>query len=101
MPLTDKQAIVARLVAQYQYPMEGAQIVAEKLINLHPTLASQAADWWDSGVPVAISAEGLTVQSLMEQRGLNPVAAILTLDWLLREPEKARLAISKGHDRVR
>ncbi len=32
---------------------------------------------------------------------MKPPAALLTLDWLLREPDKAVASLRKGHDWVR
>lgn len=31
---------------------------------------------------------------------MNEVAGFLTLDWLLREPEKAIASLKKGHDTI-
>jgi len=47
-----------------------------------------------------IAVEGYTVGSLMLRHGMNKVAAVLTLDYLRRDPEKALDSLRKGHDSV-
>jgi hypothetical protein len=57
--------------------------------------------WWRTGEFTQIEVESYTWKSLMEQHNLNPIAALLTLDWLTREPEKAKQSLTKGHDFVK
>jgi len=47
-----------------------------------------------------IAVEGYTVGSLMLRHNMNKVAAVLTLDYLRRDPEKALESLRKGHDFV-
>lgn len=51
------------------------------------------ARWWETGELPTVEVEGYTAGRLAKERSLNPMAALLTLDWLLREPEAARAAI--------
>ena len=43
----------------------------------------------------------VTIQRLIEQHNMKPIAAFLTLDWLSREPEAAIASLKCGYDRVR
>jgi hypothetical protein len=96
----DKQQVVQRLMAEFTYPEHGAHIVADKLLALQPVLAPAFAQWWQSGVVAPLEVEGYTVAKLQREHGMHPVAAILTLDWLLRDPERAKSSLQRGHDRV-
>ena len=44
--------------------------------------------------------EGYTAQRLMQERHMKPVAAFLTLDWLLKEPAAALKALARPYDVV-
>jgi len=100
----DAQSLIPRLVAEFGYPQAGAQLVADKLADASPDIQDAFMRWWTTGRlpdPENLEIEGYTVQRLMEEHGMKPVAAFLTLDWLRREPEKARASLKKGHDWVR
>jgi hypothetical protein len=92
--------IRTRLTREFGYSESGARIVAEKLIACSPQIKSAIAVWWNTGDLTDLEIEGFTVQRLMEQHGMKPIAAFLTLDWLVREPERARASLARGHDRV-
>ena len=52
--------------------------------------------WHLDGAIPSITLEGYTFQTLVNQFGMKPVGAFITLDWLKREPEKAARALEKG-----
>lgn len=58
------------------------------------------ARWWETGELPTVGVGSCTAEHLVKERSLTPLAALLTLDWLLREPEAARIAIECGQDRV-
>lgn len=41
---------------------------------------------------------GYSVEILKKDHGMNEIAAYLTLDWIIREPEEALQSLKKGHD---
>lgn len=43
---------------------------------------------------------GYSIQNLTAEQGMNEIAAYLTLDWIIREPDKAIESLKKGHDFV-
>lgn len=94
------EELVSRLIFEFGYPEEGAKLVAEKLAACQPEIKEAFLKWWDEGQLGTIEVEGYTLQKLMEKHSLKPIAAFLTLDWLAREPEKARAALARGHDRI-
>ena len=99
--LLNTEETVRKLVSQWGYPESGARKVAIMLSQLRPALAMQVAQWWESGKPVQFEVEGCDVESLKAEHGMNEIAAILTLDWLLRDPAPALAQLGRGHDQVR
>jgi hypothetical protein len=95
------QALVARLVDEFGYPEAGAKLIAADLAACREPVANAFLRWWDTGRMPEVEIQGYTVQRLMREQGMNPVAAFLALDWLNREPEKALQILDKGHDSVR
>lgn len=93
--------IRTRLTQELGYSESGARILAEKLIACSPQIKSAIVAWWETGDLADLEIEGFTVQQLVEQHGMKPIAAFLTLDWLIREPERARASLARGHDRVK
>lgn len=89
-----------RLVREYGYSSSGVEIIAAQLLRLEPQLSAAFEEWWNSGNVPKAEIEGYSFERLQNEHGMNPIAAFLTLDWLLREPEKAKVALSKGHDRL-
>jgi len=100
MSLASTASTVARLTSEFGYPEHGAKSVAVRLSQLQPALAVQAERWWDTGEPIALEVSGHSVDSLKRAHGLNDIAAILTLDWLIRDPKAALAQLARGHDRV-
>ena len=100
MTKLESEELVPRLVSEFAYPEEGALVVAEKLAACQPSVKEAFSLWWTEGRLSCQEIEGFTLETLMTEHGLKPIGAFLTLDWLAREPEKARAAIERGHDRV-
>ncbi|MCX6344888.1 MAG: hypothetical protein NT018_07420 [Armatimonadetes bacterium] len=101
MVFPNKEEIVQRLVNEFGYSDYGAGLMADKARKLDPTLRHEFLRWWNTGSTTEIAVEGYTVERLMRENSQNLLAALFTLDWLLREPDKAIAAIEEGHDVVR
>lgn len=96
----DKDALIARLVAEFYYPPKGAALVADKILACAPDLQKAFTIWWEGGELPVVEVEGYTMERLMLEHGMNPFAALLTLDFLRREPQRALISLRKGHDRA-
>lgn len=100
-PRFDAADLTSRLISEFGYPKTGAQRVAGKLVVCNPTVKAAFWHWWQTGtLDAALEVEGYTLAQLMNEHGMKPIAAFLTLDWLAREPEAARASLARGHDRV-
>ena len=97
----DYTRITDRLKEQYHYPEDGARLIAEKLSHSHPEVQKAFWIWWEHGSIGELEVEGYNINRLMKEHDMNPIAALLTLDWLLRDPEKAKASLKRGHDRIR
>jgi len=92
--------VTQRLMSEYGYDTKGAALIAEKLLNLQTSVASQFQEWWLTGTLNNLIVQDYSIKRLQSEHGMNTIAAFLTLDWLVREPEKARRSLRKGHDRI-
>ena len=53
-----------------------------------------------TGVEPELEVEGYSYADLRKNHGMTPLAALLTLNYLMKNPEKAKEALNKGHDFV-
>ena len=69
----------------------------EDLTNLDSTLLPIFDNWiLDENTLDDTDYNGYSVASLCEKFGMTFVGAILTLDWIIKEPEKALEALKNG-----
>jgi len=93
--------LLPRLISEFGYPQAGAKLIAEKLTSCNIAIQTAFWEWWQTGqLSLDIEVEGFTLESLIHKHQMKPVAAFLTMDWLMREPIKARQSLQKGHDFV-
>jgi hypothetical protein len=95
-----KENLLERITTEFDYPLPRAESATKKLLDLQPQLKSEFEQWWHTGQLPTIEIEGYTVQRLMTEREMNPIAAILALDWLIREPEFAKESFQRRYDRI-
>ena len=84
------------LLKEERYPEYMIDNTIAKLEHLQPNIASIFAEWATTGKIPEISIEGYTFSTLTHNFGMKPIGAFLTLDWLVREPQRARAALKKG-----
>lgn len=88
---------IENILIERGYPENAATVVSRKLSNLSGQLRDAASSWLDSGSEPVVSSHGYSTKSLMERfPGMKYPAALLTIDWLERDPEKAKSIIEKG-----
>jgi hypothetical protein len=96
----NKDDLIPRLISEFGYPPKGAQIVGEKLVKSSPQIQQAFIRFWEAGEIPSMVVEGYTVSRLADEHGMKPIAALLTLDWLIRDPVQAKISLHKGHDFV-
>lgn len=62
-----------------------ARSIAERLLRASPAVQAAFLAWESAGTPPELCVAGYTVERLMREHGMKPMAALLTLDWLARE----------------
>lgn len=94
--MLDIKVIRDRLVEDFDCKESQVDSVVEKIIKLAPDIYDAFESWFNTGVVKEIEVEGYTVDSLLrKKKSMNIVGAYLTLDWLRREPEKAKFALNR------
>jgi len=79
------------------YNERNAKLVAHELTLLAAPLQPLLSQWLDNEQHMEdYKSEGYTITGLMQKRGMTYPAALLTIDWLLKEPEEAKLSLSRG-----
>jgi hypothetical protein len=96
----DPAQLIFRLTSEFGYPLQGARLVADKLSTSAPEIRNAFLAWWTGGDLPSVEIGGFTLRWLMEERGMKPIAALLTLDWVMREPEVAAKSLRKGYDTI-
>ena len=88
---------IKQILIDRGYNERNAELVAQELTQLVTPLQPLITKWLDDEQCVAdYEAEGFSISALMQKRGMTYPAALLTIDWLLKEPEKAKQSLTRG-----
>lgn len=88
---------IRKVLIDRGYPESAADQAAEKLSTLTGELKVAVFSWLETEAEPEIASNGYTTKSLMEKfPGMTYPAALLTIDWLEREPDIAKQIIEKG-----
>ena len=78
------------------FPEKAASILAEDLSRVSTELRPCLNVWLESGREVDFSVGGFSIRELMRKYQLQYPAALLSIDWVIKEPAIATAAINKG-----
>ncbi len=79
------------------YPENAARQVAEQIAALSGQFKIAVSEWLNSGKETEVASHGYSTRSLMGKfPGMTYPAALLTIDWLERDPAEAAKTIEKG-----
>lgn len=88
---------IKKILIERGYPERIAATTAVNLSKLTGRLAEALKDWVDKNNNPEVESNGYSTTSLMERfKGMAYPAALLTIDWLERDPVTAKQAIEKG-----
>ena len=87
---------VLKLLKEHGYPEFMLEKTADKVAAFQPIIAAAFESFCAEGKVPDIVIEGYDYSILTSEFCMKPVGAFITLDWLIREPEKAKEALSKG-----
>jgi len=72
--------------------------VVEKLNVMLPNIYVAFETWFNTGKEADVEVEGYNYASLKaKDANMNPIAIYLTLDWLAREPIRAKAALERPY----
>ena len=78
------------------YPEKQAILVASNLQTLDPTLKDGLTSWLADQTETDYLIEGFKLSELKRKFDMTYPAALLTMDWLIKEPELAKKSIQRG-----
>lgn len=78
------------------YNDKQSQVLSKQLVGLNQNLMECLEDWIKTGKKSDIESQGFSLSGLIDKYRLKYPAALLTLDWIIKEPEKAIPTINKG-----
>lgn len=87
---------IIRKLVENRYPEKQAPLVAEELMHLDARLTALLKAWVEDSRETDFEVEGYSVRGLMEKLRMTYPAALLTIDWLIKEPAVAKEAICNG-----
>ena len=73
-----------------------ARKLAEELNKVDAKLRPALEKWLNDGFETDYTVQGFSISGLMKQYDLTYPAAILSLDWILKDPDNAIKCIKKG-----
>jgi hypothetical protein len=78
----------------------GMRGILSEINGMEINLRKQLEDFLQKGIKPKGQVGEWSVEKLMSERGMNEIAALLTLDWLIKEPQKAADSLAKGRELV-
>lgn len=86
-----------KTLIERDYPEKIAIKTAENLSRMVPELRESLAEWVETERCPDIEEAGYSTSGLMTRfKGMTYPAALLTIDWLKRDPKKAAEVIESG-----
>lgn len=87
---------IVKILMERGYPEKQAVSVASDLLNVDERLKNGLQHWLAENKEEDYEAEGFKLSELKQKFDMTYPAALLTIDWLIKEPDMAIKAINKG-----
>lgn len=88
---------IQEILMQRGYSERNAKLVANELIDIASQLIIHRDKWLDDKSYNADYVVGeFSISRLCDERRMNYPAALLTLDWLIKEPKAALKSLNRG-----
>jgi len=89
------EKIIEKLIS-VGYPENAAKMTAKELSQIDNSLIAALNLWFQADEETDMTIEGFTLSELKTKHKMSYPAALLTIDWLIKEPEIATKAITSG-----
>lgn len=83
-------------LAERGYEGYSGKVMSEKLTNVNPMFTEGINQWLAFGQEKDYEIMGIRLSDLKKKYALTYPAAILSMDWLIREPIKAQNSFQRG-----
>jgi len=90
-----KELIIKALIAN-RYSEKQAEGVVTELLNIDKVLVPCLEKWVKDGKESDFEAEGFSLLGLKAKYNMAYPAALLSIDWLLKDPMLAKEVINRG-----
>lgn len=95
MAQIDYTDILVKKLIEQGYQSKMAEMVAGELKNVDNSLSSYVVSWLKDEF-TDFESHGYSISGLMKERNMTYPAALLTIDWLIKEPEAAKKSLNRG-----
>ena len=79
------------------YSEKDAELVSADLEVIDERLKSALEKWLETETEINVSVNDISIKALMERRKFTYPAALLTLDWIYKEPKIALDVVCRKH----
>ena len=91
-----KQEDIFKVLLNKGYNELQAKRLSKELLALSPDLANCFDTWAEEGAEKDYTAHGMYVKEIITKYSLKYPAALLSIDWVLKDPEHAIPVIKRG-----
>lgn len=100
--MIDAKTLRDRLVNEFDYPVAAVDEVVSKLNAMSPNVYAAFEKWYNTGIIADVEVEGFNYAAVKAKSAkMKPIAVYLTLDWLAREPVKAKAALNRLYNPIK
>ncbi len=87
---------IKQVLLKRGYTDKQINAVIDDLLAIDESLKEGFSLWIESEKETDYTIKGITLSELKNKFGMTYPAALLTMDWLIKEPEKAIESINRG-----
>lgn len=87
---------IKQVLLERGYTDKQANTVINDLLAMDESLKEGFSLWMKSEKETDYTIKGITLSELKKKFGMTYPAALLTMDWVIKEPEKAIESINQG-----
>ena len=87
---------IKKILIERDYPEKQADSVTSNLLDIDQTLQKGLLLWLENQEETDYQIEGFKLSELKRKFDMTYPAALLTIDWLIKEPETAIKGINRG-----
>ncbi|MDO4197075.1 MAG: hypothetical protein Q4D33_13125 [Prevotellaceae bacterium] len=87
---------IKNILIERGYSVAGAETASADLVSISDSLKPLLESWLSDGMETDYESNGITVKGIMAKFGMKYPAALLSVDWVIRDPKTAIAVIKRG-----